>query len=123
MKDRGRAIAIDRTTGNVLIVRGGKKGRWYFPGGHVEAGETPQQAAVREVYEETKVVVMPLMYLTSTGEHHFYICEALTNRPVLDDPEHELLDARFVPVVEALWRLEPRSRKVLEEAQRFGGIR
>lgn len=28
-------------------------GRWLPPGGHVEAGETPEDAAVREVKEET----------------------------------------------------------------------
>lgn len=30
---------------------------WSFPGGHVEFGETPEAAAVREVREETNLVV------------------------------------------------------------------
>jgi mutator protein MutT len=31
-------------------------GAWIFPKGHIEAGETPEQAAIREVHEEAGVV-------------------------------------------------------------------
>ncbi len=34
-----------------------------FPGGHVESGETPREAAIREVYEETGGVVDELTYI------------------------------------------------------------
>ena len=42
------------------------KGRkiWTFPKGHIEAGETPRQAALREVLEETgykAVIVRPMI--------------------------------------------------------------
>lgn len=35
------------------------KGRWTFPGGFLEQGETLQQAAARELYEETRIKVSP----------------------------------------------------------------
>jgi 8-oxo-dGTP pyrophosphatase MutT (NUDIX family) len=41
--------------GRVLMHWHRKLGRWLPPGGHVEPGELPDEAAVREVFEETGV--------------------------------------------------------------------
>ncbi|MEZ5211798.1 MULTISPECIES: NUDIX hydrolase [unclassified Gordonia (in: high G+C Gram-positive bacteria)] len=49
------AVLVD-DDGRVLLVKRGhepEKGHWSVPGGRVEPGETPAQAAVREVREET----------------------------------------------------------------------
>jgi len=48
--------------GRVVLVRRGKeplRGRWLIPGGAVEAGETLKEAVVREVEEETGLLVRP----------------------------------------------------------------
>jgi ADP-ribose pyrophosphatase len=48
--------------GRVLLIRRGKeplRGRWLIPGGTVELGETLQEALVREIQEETGVLVRP----------------------------------------------------------------
>lgn len=39
--------------GRLLLVHHRKEGKWLAPGGHVEPNETPDEAAVREVREET----------------------------------------------------------------------
>ncbi|MEN7538812.1 NUDIX domain-containing protein, partial [Aurantiacibacter flavus] len=49
-------IAVVLREGQVLLVRRANPpdaGRWGFPGGKIETGETIEQAAIRELYEET----------------------------------------------------------------------
>lgn len=48
-------VLIDDHNRLLLVKRGvaPKKGMWCLPGGFVESGETPEQAAVRELHEET----------------------------------------------------------------------
>ena len=55
------AVVLDQ--GRVLLVRRGQpplQGEWSLPGGALELGETLQQGVVREILEETGLVVLPL---------------------------------------------------------------
>lgn len=49
------AIVFDPGLERVLLVHHNKVGRWLYPGGHVDPNQTPAEAAVREVAEETSV--------------------------------------------------------------------
>ena len=39
--------------GKVLLIKHKKLGLWLAPGGHIDEGETPDEAALRELLEET----------------------------------------------------------------------
>ena len=39
----------------ILLIKHSNSGHWSFPKGHVEAGETEVETAVREIFEETGV--------------------------------------------------------------------
>jgi 8-oxo-dGTP diphosphatase len=49
------ARAVVRRGGLVLLMQEIAEGYWFFPGGHVEPGEEPQDAVVRELREELDV--------------------------------------------------------------------
>jgi 8-oxo-dGTP diphosphatase len=58
--------AIIVEDGHVLLVKRGHApiaGEWSIPGGVLEVGETLREAAVREVLEETSLVVEPTILL------------------------------------------------------------
>ena len=64
---RVAAAVIERADGQVLLAqrsRGTYLGRWGFPGGHVERGETIVEAGLRELQEETGVGAEPRGVLT-----------------------------------------------------------
>ncbi|MFJ2479254.1 NUDIX hydrolase [Pseudomonas sp. NPDC087598] len=59
---KARATVICRKDDQVLYVRK-TKSKWTLPGGKIESGETPVQAAVRELEEETGLIAEDLTYL------------------------------------------------------------
>lgn len=61
-----RATIIYRKDGEVLFVRK-RNAKWNLPGGRVERDETPHEAAIREMAEETGLAFDELRYLTMYG--------------------------------------------------------
>lgn len=54
------SLVVVACAGRVLMVLDAGRGQWELPGGMREPGETPRQAAVRELAEETGIVVADL---------------------------------------------------------------
>ncbi|MFJ4066200.1 NUDIX hydrolase [Pseudomonas sp. NPDC089996] len=61
-KIKARATIICLRSGRVLLVRK-KSGKWNFPGGVIEPGESPIAAATRELQEETAIAGHSLLPL------------------------------------------------------------
>lgn len=70
------ACALIDADGRVLIARRpeGKSmaGLWELPGGKIEAGETPEQAVIRELDEELGVSIRPECLSPLTFASHAY---------------------------------------------------
>ncbi len=54
------AILFDAARRKVLLTRRADNGEWCLPGGAMEAGESVEEACVREFYEETGLLVRPV---------------------------------------------------------------
>ncbi|MBV9484698.1 MAG: NUDIX hydrolase [Frankiaceae bacterium] len=108
---------VDGARRAALIGRLDRRGRlrWSLPKGHVEAGETTEDAAIREVAEETGItgrVVAPLgtidFWFVADGRrihktvHHFLM---LASGGELSDEDVEVEQVEWVPLDELASRL------------------
>ena len=53
-------VIIQNEKGELLVIFQKKWNCWVFPGGKIESGETPLEAAKREVFEETNLIIEDL---------------------------------------------------------------
>jgi ADP-ribose pyrophosphatase len=120
----------------VLLVRRDKepyRGRWSFPGGTIEPGETSREAARREAREETGLEVELLgvadvvdsIHPAQDGRsgYHYIIIDflAVPAGRIEPIPASDVSDARWVRLDELdAYDLTPLARPVLERAlQRY----
>lgn len=66
----GIATFVMREKEILCCLRNASHGRdtWGFPGGHLEFGETWEQGAAREIFEETGLVTKNIRYVTATND-------------------------------------------------------
>jgi 8-oxo-dGTP pyrophosphatase MutT (NUDIX family) len=116
----------------VALIKVGPIIRWQLPKGIVDEGETPDQAAVREVREETGLVAkiespietIEYWYVSGgkTGKvryHkfvHFYLMKYRSGST--DDHDHEVMEARWVSITDAIRMLSFKSERGLVEKSR-----
>ncbi len=56
-------VMASQLKGDWIFVRHGERTTWEMPAGHIEPGETADQAAVRELFEEAGVINSHLEHL------------------------------------------------------------
>jgi 8-oxo-dGTP pyrophosphatase MutT (NUDIX family) len=94
---------------NTYLVMQSVTGKWGFPKGHVEAGESEFQTAQREVYEETALKVAFLDGFKEEVNYYpkpgvlktviFFLAVAPTKKVTCNETEHS--EFRWVPYDEA----------------------
>lgn len=115
-----------------VIARRNRAGRleWCLPKGHLEGDETPEEAAVREIAEETGIRGSVLRRLGVidywfNGEdrrvhkvvHHFLLGAQSGELSVAGDPDGEVEDVEWVPLLALPERLAyPNERRLAQTA-------
>lgn len=122
--------------GRVLLIRRGKeplRGRWVVPGGTVELGETLEQALVREVEEETGLLVRPrevvavfdrIQREAGRVDYHYvivdYLCEYVAGEARAGSDAEAV--ALVAPAELPAYDLPAKALEVVEDGFRRAGI-
>ncbi|MFN8490324.1 MAG: NUDIX hydrolase [Caldilineaceae bacterium] len=128
-------VVVRQRTGQaaeIVLIAVGPQGRWQLPKGMIESGETPEQAAIREVREETGIegrLIAPLdvveYWYVSTHRgmrvrYHKFVHCFLFDYVSGDVTQHdqEVSEARWVSFAEAMQMLKFVSeRQVVAQAR------
>lgn len=117
------ATAVIERSGQILLIRRGNQpgyGLWSMPGGYVDRGEVVEQAAVREVWEETglKIEIEHLIGLFSEHGHPVMVAAFATREVggmlVAGD---EALEVGFFPINRLPEMAFPRDQLILARWQ------
>lgn len=123
------AVIINSDDEVLLQLRSDERG-WGLPGGLGEPGEHPSETLVREVYEETGLIVRPKRIIAVlAGQDHIvtfpnqdvvavlatvFLCEPISGNPKVND--NESLDVRYFPLNNLPDNLLPLHRFRVEKA-------
>ena len=117
----GIVYRVEDGRAEILLVTARRRpDEWVFPKGHIEAGETPEQAALREVQEEsgvTAAIIAPLDDVKIQMPSEVQLVRYFLMRAVAAGPPGEGRQSLWLTGDEALSRLTfDTSRGVLRKA-------
>jgi len=128
----GVAFRTGEAGAEVALISVGPQQRWQLPKGIVDASETPEATAVREVREEAgiqatllqKIETIEYWYVGEQGKQrvrfhkfvHFFLLRYTSGN--IQDHDWEVNEARWVPLEEAIRMLSFKTeRQVVEKAK------
>ena len=88
MKVKSRVLFLKRADGD-----------WELPGGHLNKGETYQRGAVREVFEETGIMLRKLKLILSEKNFHLFVTKPKITKVTLSDEhvDHVWIKSKDIP--------------------------
>ena len=123
MRKPDSAFAIIRRGESILLVKPRRKDLWNLPGGRLAPEETPRQAVVREVWEETglcAIIVRHTLTHFREDRSRAFVYEARVGlRTRLAGARHEIARQEWVPLREASRLLSPGAKTRLTHALRM----
>jgi len=99
-------VLVTRFKGQWIVVRHKERKTWEIPGGHIELGETPDEAAGRELVEETGALKFSVRAMTdysvarnNDGARYgrLYFCEVDVLGPLGDSEIGEVMLVDALP--------------------------
>lgn len=116
-------VIVAKYKGELIMVRHKDRTTYEIPGGHIEAGETPDQAAKRELFEETGALDFTLEaigdYSVNDRYGRLYTADVKTIGPLPDSEMAEVI--MYKEGVE--WTYDQIQPFLLEYAEDFRAIR
>ena len=109
------AAGVVIESGKILMVKSKTSGKWSIPSGEIEIGESPQEACVREVWEETgfHIDVKEQLHTKNVqiGQYevtsHYFLCKVVSGNLCYQDPDYE--------IEEIAWQTEAELKEVLHD--------
>ena len=109
-RDGSRAVVIQ--DGKILLTHELNSGWWLLPGGGMEEGETPEECVIREVEEETGLIVRPTEKFLTLREYYeeyrytgyIFVCEVTEKGQMrlTDDEKRRGVQPEWVPLQDAI---------------------
>jgi 8-oxo-dGTP pyrophosphatase MutT (NUDIX family) len=110
--------------GTIALVRNRKETKWFFPKGHIEPGETDEEAARREIQEEAGIAGLELLDDLGSYARPHILPDGTYSTEELKDIHMYLFAAsahmELMPTMEieeAEWISLPRVSESLEDAK------